>query len=188
MYCHWLSLKTGKHYRLPTEAEWEYACRAGSATAYPFGNDPARLGEFAWYGKNAGETTHEVGGKKPNAWGLHDMLGNVAEWCLDHYSATDYQKYKGPVFNPLRKPTKFKYSHVVRGGSWADPADRCRSAARRGSDKSWQVRDPQTPQSIWWLSDADFVGFRVVRPVAELEELKDFLPPVDWQSKYNEEK
>jgi formylglycine-generating enzyme required for sulfatase activity len=188
MYCRWLSQKTGKNYRLPTEAEWEYACRAGSTAAYPFGDDPEKLAEYAWYGKNAEEDTHEVGSKKPNAWGLHDMLGNVGEWCIDHYSPTDYQKYRGPILDPLRKPTRFKYSHVVRGGSWADPADRCRSATRRGSDKSWQRRDPEQPQSIWWLSDADFVGFRVVRPVTELAELKDFLPPVDWRSENNEGK
>jgi formylglycine-generating enzyme required for sulfatase activity len=189
MYCQWLSRKTGKPYRLPTEAEWEYACRAGAATAYPWGNDPEKLGDYAWYGKNAEEDTHEVGKKQPNAWGLYDMLGNVGEWCVDHYSPTDYQQYKGgPVSNPVRKPTAFKYSYVVRGGSWADPADRCRSAARRGSDKTWLKRDPQRPQSIWWMTDADFVGFRVVRPVTELVELKDFLPPVNWQSRDNNDK
>jgi formylglycine-generating enzyme required for sulfatase activity len=190
MYCEWLSRKTGKHYRLPTEAEWEYACRAGSTTAYPFGDDPSKLGDYAWYGANAEEDTHEVGKKKPNAWGLHDMLGNVGEWCMDHYSPTDYQRYKGPelTLNPVRKPDSFKYSYVVRGGSWADPDVRCRSAARRGSDKNWLKRDPQRPQSIWWMTDADFVGFRVVRPVTEIAELKDFLPPVNWQSKDNAEK
>jgi formylglycine-generating enzyme required for sulfatase activity len=188
MYCRWLSRQTGKTYRLPTEAEWEYACRAGSKTAYPWGDDASKLGEYAWYGANAEEDTHEVGKKKPNAWGLNDMLGNVGEWCMDHYTPTDYQSFQGVVFNPLRKPTRFKYSHVVRGGSWADPVDRCRSAARRGSDKSWQKRDPERPQSIWWLCDADFVGFRVVRPVRELPELKDFLPPVDWDSKDSERK
>jgi formylglycine-generating enzyme required for sulfatase activity len=189
MYCQWLSRKTGKNYRLPTEAEWEYACRAGSTTAYPWGDDPAQLGEYAWYGPNAEEDTHEVGKKKPNAWGLHDMLGNVGEWCMDHYTPTDYQKYKGMLqINPLRKPDNYKYSYVVRGGSWADPDVRCRTAARRGSDKVWLKRDPQRPQSIWWMTDADFVGFRVVRPVTELADLKDFLPPVNWQSKDNDDK
>jgi formylglycine-generating enzyme required for sulfatase activity len=190
MYCHWLSKKTGKAYRLPTEAEWEYACRAGTTTAYPFGDDPAQLDEYAWYAKDSNDTTHPLGSKKPNAWGLHDMLGNVAEWCLDHYSPTDYAKYPAGqlVIRPLRKPTPFKYSYVVRGGSWADDAPRCRSAARRGSDKSWLKRDPQRPQSIWWMTDADFVGFRVVRAAEEMPELKDFLPPVDWKSKDNDDK
>ncbi len=190
MYCQWLSRKTGKSYRLPTEAEWEYACRAGTTTAYPFGDDPSRLGEYAWFGANAEEDTHPVGTKKPNAWGLYDMLGNVDEWCMDHYSPTDYQKYrKNPLtINPIRKPDAFRYSYVVRGGSWADPAERCRSATRRGSEKAWQKRDPDQPQSIWWMCDGDFVGFRVVRPVTELAELKDFLPQVNWQSKYNNDK
>jgi formylglycine-generating enzyme required for sulfatase activity len=190
MYCQWLSRKTGKTYRLPTEAEWEYACRAGTTTAFPFGDDESKLGDYAWYGPNAEEDTHEVGKKKPNAWGLHDMLGNVGEWCIDHYSPTDYQKYKNNplTINPVRVPDAFKYSYVVRGGSWADPAARCRSAARRGSDKTWLKRDPQRPQSIWWMTDADFVGFRVVRPVNELPELKGFLPTVNWQSRDNEEK
>jgi formylglycine-generating enzyme required for sulfatase activity len=188
MYCTWLSRKTGKNYRLPTEAEWEYACRAGTTTAYPFGDDPAQLGEYAWYATNAEEDTHPVGTKKPNAWGLHDMLGNVAEWCVDHYATKDYEKYHGLVINPVRKPTDYKYPHVTRGGSWADTDVRCRSAARRGSDKTWLKRDPQRPQSIWWMTDADFVGFRVVRPVAEIAELTGFLPPVNWSSKDTEDK
>lgn len=185
MFCQWLSRKTGKNYRLPTEAEWEYACRSGSTTAYPFGDDPAQLNDYAWFSANAEDDTHPVGQKKPNAWGLHDMLGNVGEWCMDHYSTNDYASLaKNRLnLNPIRKPTDVKYSYVVRGGSWADDAAHCRSASRRGSDKSWLKRDPQRPQSIWWMTDADFVGFRVVRPVTELAELKGFLPPVNWQSK-----
>jgi formylglycine-generating enzyme required for sulfatase activity len=188
MYCTWLSRKTGKEYRLPTEAEWEYACRSGTTTAYPFGDDASKLGDYAWFGPNAEEDTHPVGTKKPNAWGLHDMLGNVAEWCVDQYSPKDYEKFKGLTINPVRKPTEYKYSYVTRGGSWADTDVRCRSASRRGSDKTWLKRDPQRPQSIWWMTDADFVGFRVVRPVTELPELKGFLPPVNWTSKDNEDK
>jgi formylglycine-generating enzyme required for sulfatase activity len=188
MYCTWLSRKTGKNYRLPTEAEWEYACRAGSTTAYPFGDDPAQLGDHAWFAANSEEDSHPIGTKKPNLWGLHDMLGNVSEWCLDQYSPKDYAVYKGLVINPVRKPTPFKYQHVTRGGSWADAAEKCRSASRRPSEKSWLKRDPQRPQSIWWMTDADFVGFRVVRPVTEIDALKDFLPPVNWQSRDNDEK
>jgi formylglycine-generating enzyme required for sulfatase activity len=171
-YCRWLSRKTGKAYRLPTEAEWEYACRAGTRTAYPFGNDPKDLPGYAWYEKNSGESTHPVGKKKPNRWGLYDMHGNVAEWCLDHYRGDYYRTFpEGRLaLAPVNLPTADPYPHVARGGSWADPAAWCRSAARRGSDKSWNRTDPDP--SIWWLADADFVGFRVARAVAEQKELR----------------
>ncbi len=173
-YCRWLSAKTGKTYRLPTEAEWEYAARAGSRTAYWFGDDPRQLGEHAWYAKNSAEATHQVGSKKPNRWGLHDMYGNVAEWCLDHYQKDYYSAF--PVdrltLSPVLRPTERRYPHVVRGGSWADEAAQCRSAARRGSDKSWSKHDPQRPQSIWWHTQMDVIGFRVVRAVAEQDDLQ----------------
>ncbi len=174
-YCRWLSAKTGKTYRLPTEAEWEWACRAGTTTAYSFGDDPARLGDYAWYEKNAEEVAHKVGQRKPNPWGLHDMHGNVAEWCLDHYLKDAYAKFPldKATISPVLLPTWTRYSYAARGGSWADPAARLRSAARRGSEKDWLRRDPQRPQSIWWMTDADFVGFRVVRPVEEQENLKN---------------
>lgn len=184
MYCRWLSKKTGRAYRLPTEAEWEYACRAGSKTAYSFGSGADALGEHAWYKSNSDDTTHPIGAKKANAWGLHDMHGNVAEWCLDHFTDKDYANWPGaqPLDRPLRVPSDVKFAHVVRGGSWVDSADKCRSAARRGSDKSWFRQDPQRPQSIWWMTDADFVGFRVVRAVDEQPELKNLLPRVNWKS------
>jgi formylglycine-generating enzyme required for sulfatase activity len=185
MFCRWLSKKTNKTYRLATEAEWEYACRAGTKSAYPFGADAAPLGDYAWFKDNAGDTTHPIGSKKPNAWGIHDMLGNVSEWCLDHYSKNDYAKWPAgkTLDRPVRKPTDIKYSHVVRGGSWVEDAAACRSASRRGSEKSWLKQDPQRPQSIWWMTDADFVGFRIVRAVDEQPDLKDLLPRVNWTSK-----
>lgn len=172
-FTRWLSAKTGKLYRLPTEAEWEYACRAGTKTAYSFGDDPAKLGEYAWYVENA-EKPMPIGKKKPNPWGLYDMHGNVSEWCLDHYAADTYSKFagKGPVVGPVVLPTPKEYSYVARGGTWDDDGERLRSAARRASDREWSVQDPQRPQSIWWHTDARFVGIRVVRPVDEQPDLK----------------
>jgi formylglycine-generating enzyme required for sulfatase activity len=183
-YCRWLSLKTGKTYRLPTEAEWEYACRAGTKTAYFFGDDPGQLGEYAWYAKNSEEVAHPVGKKKPNPWGLHDIIGNVAEWCLDHYKPDFYSTFPldKPTLAPVLMPSADRFSHVARGGSWSDDAPRLRSAARRGSDKSWIRQDPQRPQSIWWLTDAEFVGFRVVRPVQEQDNLKGLKSKVTRES------
>jgi formylglycine-generating enzyme required for sulfatase activity len=177
-YCRWLSAKTGLDYRLPTEAEWEYACRAGSKTAYSFGDDPKELEAYAWYVENA-EKPQPIKKKKPNRWGLFDMHGNVAEWCLDHYAADTYAKYPpGPVRAPVVLPTAKEYPYVARGGSWDDDPDRLRSAARRSSELEWSVRDPQRPQSIWWHTDATFVGFRVVRPLQEQENLRGFKSPV----------
>lgn len=175
-YCAWLSAKTGKNYRLPTEAEWEYACRAGTKTAYSFGDDPGGLGEYAWYRANSGEKPNAAGKKKPNPWGLHDMHGNVAEWVLDRYSKSFYARLaeKMPVVGPVLLPGEEEYPHVVRGGSWDDLPERLRSAARGFSTKEWNRRDPQNPQSIWWLTDALGVGFRVVRPLKEQDNLKGF--------------
>lgn len=168
-YCRWLSSKTGKIYRLPTEAEWEYAARAGSQTAYFFGDDPKQLGEYAWYLDNSDARPHEVGKKKPNPWGLYDILGNVAEWGLDHYEKDYYKNFKPdvPVLSPVLMPNEKEYPYVVRGGSWDDDALRLRCAARRASTPEWSQQDPQQPQSIWWHTDALFVGFRVVRPLDE---------------------
>jgi formylglycine-generating enzyme required for sulfatase activity len=158
-YAQWLSAKTGHFYRLPTEAEWEYACRAGTAGPYSFGD--AAIGEFAWHEGNANGKYEKVGQKKPNPFGLYDMHGNVAEWVLDQYDAAAYAKPLPAMgFVPSTKP----YPHVSRGGSWADDASRLRCAARAASDESWKMQDPQLPKSIWYLTDAQFQGFRLVRP------------------------
>lgn len=162
-YCKWLTAKTGDFYRLPTEAEWEYACRAGSKTAYHFGDDASRLKEYGWYYENSNGKYQKVGTKKPNPWGLHDMHGNVAEWTMDQYIA-DFYASKIKTKNSWAVPTKL-YPHTVRGGSWDDDAEELRSAARKASNPRWKQRDPQMPKSDWWLTDASFVGFRIVRPV-----------------------
>ena len=299
-YCKWLSAKTGHFYRLPTEAEWEYACRAGTTTAYSFGDDVSKLGEYAWFTNNSDSSTtvlpediqkldtlapklnqppatdavstylhgklspdtlklladykgganaqvtqvladdldrimhegkfydaerfkgitlsldlksqldqtldpmdlirlnrallataypdeiamppndarnqyHKIGLKKPNPWGLYDMHGNVAEWTLDQYKADDYATFPLGVTDPWVKATK-PYPHSVRGGSWNDPPDKLRSAAREHSERAWKVQDPQVPKSIWYLTDAQFLGFRIVRPlkVPSAEELQKY--------------
>jgi formylglycine-generating enzyme required for sulfatase activity len=136
-------------YRLPTEAEWEYACRVGSKTTYSFGADERQLGRFAWFKDNANKKTHPVGEKQPNAWGLYDMHGNVSEWCNDIYDESYYEK--SPSENPTG-PAEGK-QYVLRGGSWASSADAIRSAYRMGEDSGF--------------SDAclarDAIGFRCVR-------------------------
>jgi len=165
MYCKWLSAKTGRYYRLPTEAEWEYACRAGTTTAYSFGDDPKKLGDYAWFEGNADEKYHKIGLKKPNPWGLYDIHGNVAEWCLDQYVADRYQQLGDKTVESPVLPVTKTYPQVARGGAWTDEAPLLRSGARRASTKDWKAQDPQIPQSIWYFTDANFVGFRVVRPL-----------------------
>lgn len=159
-FAEWLSAKTGEYYRLPTEAEWEYACRAGS----PTGVASVSLDDYAWHAKNSAAqfmsaTYHNVGTKKPNAWGLYDMLGNVMEWTLDQYAPYT----PAAQTNPWVKSTT-SYPHAVRGGSWNDDPSSVTCTARVPSDASWKKQDPQLPKSIWYMTDAQWLGFRLVRP------------------------
>jgi sulfatase modifying factor 1 len=178
-YCKWLSQVTGKNYRLPTEAEWEYACRAGTESPYFFPGDPehfqrtgiwasirkndtAKINTFAVYHGNSPAKTQEPSAVKPNPFGLKNMPGNVAEFCSDWYSESTYSLYPDSgVTDPAGAPSGEE--KVIRGGSFRDEAGNLRSAARDHTrTKQWLRTDPQIPKSIWWYSDCYHVGFRVV--------------------------
>jgi formylglycine-generating enzyme required for sulfatase activity len=182
-YCKWLSKKTGRFYRLPTEAEWEYACRAGTNTAYSFGNDAKGLEEHAWFfdnseNENGDAAYREVGQKKPNPWGLYDMHGNVAEWTTDAYAEDWYKKFAGKKANwhdLINWPTQ-QYPRVIRGGGYESEAEDLRAAARLPSDRKMNQKDPQFPKSPHWMTEGFWIGFRVVSPVKE--------PPEDEKVKY----
>ncbi|MVM40787.1 SUMF1/EgtB/PvdO family nonheme iron enzyme [Spirosoma sp. HMF3257] len=162
-FCAWLYAKTGVFYRLPTEAEWEYACRANTTTPYSFGSDVKQLGEYAVFTGNSDGGYKKVGTKKPNPFGLYDMHGNVMEWTKDQYIEDYYKQVAAGKKEPYA-PTTTLYPNSVRGGSWDDAAEVLRSAARTPSAPAWKVLDPQSPKSDWWLTSASFVGFRIVRP------------------------
>jgi formylglycine-generating enzyme required for sulfatase activity len=165
VFCQWLSKKTGKKYRLPTEAEWEYACRAGTTSAFGVTNKSDQIKDFAWYEDTADFETAEVGKKKPNALGLYDMSGNVREWVHDFYSPTAYKEAakNTSAVNP-KGPEKGKV-HVARGGDYTSPAKDLRFAARSFEETWWRSGDPQIPKSKWWLPQMEFIGFRVARCV-----------------------
>jgi formylglycine-generating enzyme required for sulfatase activity len=152
-YAEWLSARTGEFYRLPTEAEWEYACRAGASA------EPAPLTDYAWFKTNSKGQYQLAATKKPNAWGLYDMLGNVMEWTLDQFAPYT----TGAKTNPWVQATK-PYPHAVRGGSWNDDAGKVTCETRVGSSPDWKIQDPQLPKSIWYHTDAQWLGFRLVRP------------------------
>jgi len=176
-YCKWLSEKTGDFYRLPTEAEWEYACRAGSKGPYYFKKAKA-LDDHAWYYDNSMEKYHKVGIKTPNNWGLYDMLGNASEWTLDQYKEDAYKIMSTEMAdetNPWIKPTRL-HPRTVRGGSWDDDASEQTCTNRIQSSRKWKERDPQLPKSFWWNTDSPFVGFRIIRPYNQptMEERKAF--------------
>lgn len=170
-YTKWMSAITGQQLRLPTEVEWEYACRGGTQTAWSFGDDASVLGEYAWFAENTEESgTRQVRQKKPNPFGLYDMHGNAAEWVIDAYA--DYQPadlLHGAV-DWVRSSTPDP--RTVRGGSWEFAADRTRSAARMGSDdEAWKEYDPNLPKSPWWFTTdpARGVGFRLLRPAKPID-------------------
>ena len=163
VFCQWLSKKTGKPYRLPTEAEWEYACRAGSNCVYGMKSQSDKIEDYAWYEETADFETSEVGKKKANAFGLYDMSGNVREWVYDFYSPNAYKETakETPAVNP--KGPKTGKVHVARGGDYTSPAEDVRCAARSYEETWWRSGDPQIPKSIWWLPQMEFIGFRVAR-------------------------
>lgn len=165
MYCRWLYKKTGVFYRLPSEAEWEYAAKAGAKTIYPFGDESSKLGEYAWFQENSNDSLHRGKMKKPNAWGLYDILGNAQEWVLDQYQE-DYYGTLDKAVDPVRVP-EVKHPGVVRGGSFKSEAKELRTANRIPSELDWSKSDPQMPKSKWWSTDAPFVGFRIIRPVKQ---------------------
>ena len=178
VYCHWLSQKTGKNYRLPTEAEWEYACRAGTQGPYffegspkkyadkgilsaIFGPDTSTINTYVTYQLNSQAQSQPPGKVKPNPFGLKHMPGNVAEFCSDYYNPGIYQEYEDKAINPTGPETGEEF--VIRGGSFKSgaPGVRCAERAHTKTEQ-WLETDPQMPKSIWWYSDANHVGFRVV--------------------------
>jgi formylglycine-generating enzyme required for sulfatase activity len=176
-YARWLSEKTGRLYRLPTEAEWEYACRAGGTEAYGFGGDPADADHYAWSVDNSGGGHHPAGQKQANALGLFDMHGNVSEWVMDTYADDAYSLLSNEheAVDPVAgEPPRGR--GVVRGGGFDDPPDRMRCAERMPELAAWKRRDPQIPKSRWWNTDSPHVGFRLVSPAQDftLDEIRDY--------------
>lgn len=163
-YCQWISYQTGHFYRLPTEAEWEYACRAGSKTKYPWGEKAEEADQYAWFGGDAASHYQAPGKKKPNAWGFYDMQGNALEWTLDQF-VPDRRAYfgKDKVMNPWIKATK-PYPHVTKGGHWKLPLEEIAAEKRIPTSPDWKKIDPQNPKSLWYFTDVQFIGLRLVRP------------------------
>jgi formylglycine-generating enzyme required for sulfatase activity len=183
-FCQWLSLKTGRKYRLPTEAEWEYAARGGTSTPYFFEGDPKKLSNdgflksifkpdttgintYAVYMNNSRNRTQEPGLVKANPFGLKNMLGNVMEYCSDWYAEDAYASIQDGDLDP--KGPAEGTERVVRGGHYNDDASQLRTAARSHTvHDEWLRTDPQNPKSIWWYSDVKGIGFRVVCEVPEI--------------------
>ena len=175
-YTKWLSRVTGQQYRLPTEAEWEYACRAGTQTAYSWGDSADEIDEYAWYIDNAFDGLQPGAQKKPNAFGLFDMHGGVAEWTVDRYTEDGYVAFEGKAdltTDDVVKWPESAYPSVARGGGWEHEPEQLRSAVRLASDDvAWKEEDPNFPRSPWWFTSdpSRGVGFRLFRSHTSLDE------------------
>lgn len=167
-YCKWLWKKTGVFYRLPTEAEWEYAANAGKKSIYGEGITFTNIKNYAWFKPNSNDKYQMVGQKLPNKFGLYDMMGNVAEWTLDMYDDKYFIKLKeNPAGNFYVKRTDYRAFHTAKGGGFNNDINNLRTASRQPQTENWNKRDPQIPRSKWWLTDGEAVGFRILRPAIQ---------------------
>jgi sulfatase modifying factor 1 len=168
-YTKWISRLTGRQYRLPTEAEWEYAARGGTATAYSWGDDPESAEDYAWFIDNNDEVLPVIGTKKPNPFGLHDVHGSVGEWTVSQHTEDGYKRFASA--NPINATDVVVWPEigsncVSRGGTFDMDVEQIRSAARLTSDdEQWKESDPNFPKSPWWFTDdpARGIGFRIFR-------------------------